>query len=79
MHGYGQFKWKNGQIYKGNYEFDKKHGNGTLILGDETMIEAKWIEGKIHGKGKVTKKNGQVRIVEWDMGVEIKPNPNSKR
>ena len=43
------------------------------------MIEARWIEGKIHGKGKVMKKNGEVRIIEWDMGVEIKPTNNTKR
>ncbi len=58
MHGYGQFKWKNGQLFKGYYEFDKKHGDGTLILGDGTTVDGKWVDGKIHGKGKVTKKNG---------------------
>lgn len=58
MHGYGQFYWKNGQVFKGQYDLDKKNGNGVLILGDGTIIEATWKNGKIHGKGKVTKKNG---------------------
>lgn len=58
MHGYGQFYWTNGQIFKGQYDLDKKNGNGVLILGDGTTIEATWKNGKIHGKGKVTKKSG---------------------
>lgn len=43
-----------------------------LVLGDGTVIEAKWKAGKIHGKGKVKKKTGEVRVVEWDMGKEVK-------
>lgn len=29
-----------------------------LILGDGTTIEANWKNGKIHGTGRVIKKNG---------------------
>jgi 1-phosphatidylinositol-4-phosphate 5-kinase len=72
MHGYGEFRWTNGQMFKGYYDRDKKQGEGVLVLGDGTVIQAVWVKGKIHGKGKVTKKSGEVKIVEWDMGVEKK-------
>lgn len=47
MHGIGIFQWPNGQIYKGNYEHDKKHGKGQLTLCDGTVMKGRWIEGKL--------------------------------
>lgn len=47
MHGFGIFKWPNGQIFKGNYECDKKQGKGELILADGTVVNGRWINGKL--------------------------------
>jgi len=47
MHGYGLFKWTNGQTFKGNYVKDKKEGKGELQLADGTVIKGNWINGKL--------------------------------
>ena len=31
MNGYGEFKWPDGRIYKGNYKDDQKDGYGIFI------------------------------------------------
>lgn len=37
MHGYGQFKWPDGKIYKGMYEKDLKNGRGTMVYTNKTV------------------------------------------
>ena len=34
MHGNGQYKWKDGRMYVGEYQFDKKHGFGIYTWAD---------------------------------------------
>lgn len=47
MHGLGAFHWPNGQVYRGYYECDKKHGKGQLSLCDGTVIKGRWIDGRL--------------------------------
>jgi len=58
MHGYGIFKWSNGQIFKGNYHFEKKHGKGELRLVDGTIIKGNWDNGRLEGES-IVMKNGK--------------------
>ena len=39
--------------YEGEWQFDKKDGNGTLTEAD-ACYEGEWRSGDKHGKGKVT-------------------------
>lgn len=39
MHGFGEFKWPNGKIYKGFYKADVKDGQGKLIWPDGREYE----------------------------------------
>jgi hypothetical protein len=34
MHGKGEYKWKDGRSYDGDYLHDKKHGMGTYTWAD---------------------------------------------
>lgn len=70
MHGLGIFTWPNGQVFKGNYENEKKCGRGELRLGDGTLIKGNWINGKLEGPSEVIK-NGEVAKVLWKNGVEV--------
>ena len=45
-------KWKNGDIYEGNYKEDKKCGFGRYCSASGEKFEGKWIDGKRSGKGK---------------------------
>jgi hypothetical protein len=47
MHGFGVFKWPNGQIFSGDYLEDKKNGKGELTLSDGTIVRGKWLNGKL--------------------------------
>lgn len=41
-HGYGEFFWESGDVYKGAYENDKRHGYGELTWTDGTIYKGEW-------------------------------------
>ena len=41
-HGYGEFYWESGDVYKGAYENDKRHGYGELSWTDGTIYKGEW-------------------------------------
>ena len=47
MSGMGTFTWPSGQIFKGMYSGDRKHGKGELKLSDGTLIKGEWVEGRL--------------------------------
>ena len=61
MHGNGMFCWTNGQIFKGCYQNDFKNGPGRLEFPDGTIVESTWVNGKLHGKGLISNKEGKSR------------------
>ena len=42
MHGKGEFIWKDGRTYIGDYKEDKKDGIGTFIWQDGRKYEGPW-------------------------------------
>ena len=67
--------------YEGEWQFDKKDGNGTLTEAD-ACYEGEWRSGDKHGKGKVTFARGDEYEGEWEgdrahgKGVFRKKNGN---
>ena len=43
----------NGDLYKGELKFDKKHGKGEITWKDHSKYIGDWNEGVIHGIGKI--------------------------
>ena len=41
------------KTYTGNFENGKFHGNGTMEYKSRNKCEATWIEGVVHGPGKL--------------------------
>jgi hypothetical protein len=51
--------YNNGNSYKGDYQNDLKHGDGTFIWADNGAVyKGSWFEGKTHGLGHEKKANG---------------------
>ena len=69
MDGCGFFTWPNGQLFRGYYEVDKKHGKGELVLADGTIVRGRWINGKLEGNSEVIQ-NGVIKRVLWRDGVQ---------
>ena len=57
MHGYGEFRWKEGKRYYGYYKNDKKNGFGMYYWPDDKFYIGFWRDGKQHGFGKYMKGN----------------------
>jgi len=53
-HGFGVFRYPNGDKYEGEWCRDAKHGRGTMRwVGDgrNEMYKGEWRDGKAHGRG----------------------------
>ncbi len=46
MEGFGEYRWPDGRIYKGNFKADLKEGLGTLIYPDGQMYTGNWAANK---------------------------------
>lgn len=46
MHGYGEFKWPDGRVYKGSYKDDLKDGHGLFEWPDGRKYLGNWEKGK---------------------------------
>ena len=49
--GKGEYKWKDGSRYVGEYLNDKKHGRGVFQWPNGKMYVGEWRMGKKHAKG----------------------------
>lgn len=45
MSGIGKFTWFNGNVYEGNFRFNKMHGNGTMRLKNNQSYNGVWENG----------------------------------
>ncbi|CDW85222.1 UNKNOWN [Stylonychia lemnae] len=50
-HGYGEFYWQSGNIYKGSYQNDERDGYGEMYFTDGTTYKGDWTKGLQNGKG----------------------------
>lgn len=51
MHGFGEFHWTNGEVFKGNFKNDLKDGYGELDWGNGKIFKGNYKEGKREGEG----------------------------
>ncbi len=57
-HGYGEFKWETGGVFKGNYAQDVKCGYGEMTWGDGSQYKGTWLNGIQNGLGIMSFSNG---------------------
>ncbi|KAL7544055.1 hypothetical protein ACHAXR_013494 [Thalassiosira sp. AJA248-18] len=63
-----KIEFADGEIYEGEIENGKAHGNGKFTFDDGEVYDGDWVEDKRHGHGKVTYANGSVYEGQWKNG-----------
>ena len=63
--GVGKMIYKNGDVYFGSWNLDKRNGNGTMRYSNGDVYEGYWVDDKRNGQGKMTYSNGEVYEGEW--------------
>ena len=72
MNGIGEFKWKDGKKYIGNYKNDKKDGFGIYSWKiDKKIFIGFWSGGKQDGIGKYMDKK-RTKYGIWKNGKRVK-------
>lgn len=75
MEGYGVYRWRNGDLYEGEFHNGLKHGKGTYTQIQGSSYEGLWANGKRNGKG-ILRIPGLQDPIEWewknDLPVKIK-------
>jgi hypothetical protein len=72
MHGYGEFRWKDGKRYLGYYTHDKKEGFGIYYWASPNRVYIGfWKAGKQDGVGKYINPK-TVRFGVWKNGEREK-------
>ena len=57
--GQGEYIWKNGQRYVGEFNNDRIEGSGTIYYTDGSVYTGQWKDEKKSGLGEYTWKSGQ--------------------
>ena len=64
-------KWRNGNVYEGNFKNNKKHGYGVFKFSNGDVYEGNWINGLEHGYGVYTWSDGDVYEGNWSNGQMV--------
>ena len=71
MNGYGEFEWKDGRVFRGNYRKDKKEGYGEYFYSDGRSYRGEWKDDLQHGIGFYTNKQGLSKQALWQTGKRL--------
>jgi len=63
--GFGQYRWKDGAEYTGQWRDDKMEGYGRIIHSDKDIYEGYWTNNRAEGKGVFLRKDGTIFQGEW--------------
>lgn len=56
-HGKGEHEFR-GEVYDGEWKWDKRHGSGKMLFADGSQIRGNWQDGKPHGFGTMIDPHG---------------------
>ena len=58
----GTMVYKSGSVYVGDFAGKKRHGQGKMVFSNSSMraYEGSWVDGYMHGYGKIEYQNGDV-------------------
>ena len=68
MEGEGIFKWKDGSMYKGNFNKGNINGNGIFNWQDGRIYKGEFLNGEIEGKGEFIWPNNHKYIGSYIKG-----------
>jgi len=74
--GFGKFKYENGDIYIGQFEGHKAHGQGVLMYANGVKYMGGWKAGKIEGEGRMQLADGTVTGGIWANNKLVKESGN---
>ena len=57
---YNKIRYKNGDVYEGEFVKGKRQGEGTYFFSDGEKYSGQWFQDQQHGRGVFTFKNGNV-------------------
>lgn len=78
MHGDGEYTYKSGAVYRGQFAKGKIHGKGTVRYPDGAYYVGGWMNNKKHGEGRLVRPSGKTEAGFWvDGRMQQKPASNS--
>lgn len=70
LHGKGERRLPNGDQYIGQFIDGEPEGNGVLRESSSNQVfQGRWVQGRLHGEGKVVRASGFTYEGEWSNGV----------
>ena len=67
-HGFGTYRWNDGDIYTGEYVNGVRHGKGKFVFASGNYYDGEWANGKYHGHGLFRWSDGDEFDGEWQNG-----------
>lgn len=61
--------WKDGRSYKGDFDKDKRHGNGVFTDIDGLKYDGSWHNNNLHGKCMILDKDENITKTIWEHGI----------
>ena len=67
-HGFGTYRWNDGDIYTGEYVNGVRHGKGKFVFASGNYYDGEWANEKYHGHGIYHWSDGDEFDGEWKNG-----------
>lgn len=67
-HGFGTYRWNDGDVYTGEYVNGTRHGKGKFVFASGNYYDGEWANGKYHGHGIFRWSDGDEFDGEWQNG-----------
>lgn len=67
-HGFGTYRWNDGDVYTGEYVNGTRHGKGKFVFASGNYYDGYWANGKYHGHGIFRWSDGDEFDGEWQNG-----------
>lgn len=67
-HGFGTYRWNDGDVYTGEYVNGTRHGKGKFVFASGNYYDGEWANEKYHGHGIYHWSDGDEFDGEWQNG-----------
>ena len=67
-HGFGTYRWNDGDVYTGEYVNGVRHGKGKFVFASGNYYDGEWANEKYHGHGIYHWSDGDEFEGEWKNG-----------